>query len=164
MVKGEKCFPMSDIESPLSNKATGVNEVPTSCNTYVSYRNHTPGRLLSRIIDFNHFAVCGNWLLSISIDISFCRLLSIITKHNIFCGVARDSHGGLSYDGHVSDDKQFLYVVSKLLTMSSLWIDGPLAVAVVRLQRLYYHGGDEALSWMVSKKTFVKIGSWLILS
>jgi len=58
--KGGKCFPMSDIESPLSKKATDVNEVPTSCNTYVSYRNHTPGRLPSRIIDFNHFAVCGN--------------------------------------------------------------------------------------------------------
>jgi len=84
MVKGEKCFPMSDIASPLSNKATGVNEVPTSYNTRVSYRNHTPGRLLSRIIGFNQFAVCGNWLLSISIDISFCRLLLIIMKHNIF--------------------------------------------------------------------------------
>lgn len=83
MVKGEKCFPMSDIESPLSNKTTDVNGVPTSYNTRVSYRNHTPGRLLSRIIDFNHFAACGNWLLSISIDISFCRLLLIIMKHNI---------------------------------------------------------------------------------
>jgi hypothetical protein len=82
--KGGKCFPMSDIESPLSKKATDVNEVPTSYNTNVSYRNHTPGRLPSRIIDFNHFAVCGNWLLPISIDISFCRLLSIIMKHNFF--------------------------------------------------------------------------------
>jgi hypothetical protein len=58
--KGRKCFPVSDIESPLRNKATDVNEVPTSYNTRMSYRNHTPGRLLSRIIDFNHFAACGN--------------------------------------------------------------------------------------------------------
>jgi hypothetical protein len=109
---------MSDMESPLSNKATDVNEVPTSYNTNVSYRNHTPGGLLSRIIDFNHFAACGNWLLSISIDqISFCRLLSII-KHNIVfcCGFARGCHGGLSYDGRVSGGKQFLYMVSELLT------------------------------------------------
>jgi len=58
--KGGKYFPMSDIESPLSNKATGLNEMPTSYDTYASYRNHTPGRLLSRIIEFNHLAVCGN--------------------------------------------------------------------------------------------------------
>jgi hypothetical protein len=166
MVKEKKCFPMSDMESLLSNKATDVNEVPTSYNTRVNYRNHTPGRLLSRIIDCNHFAACGNWLLSISIDqISFCRLLSII-KHNIFCccGVARDCHGGLLYDGRVSGDKQLLYVLSKLLTVSSLWIDDPLAVAVVRLPKFCSHGVDEELSWMVSKKIFVKIRSCPILS
>jgi hypothetical protein len=61
-------------------------------------------------------------------------------KHNFFfCGVARDCHSGLSYDGHVSGDKHLLYVVSKLLTVSSSWIDGPLAVAVaVRLQRFFF--------------------------
>lgn len=63
----------------------------------------------------------------------------------MFFLVARDCHGGRSYDVHVSGDKQ-LCVVSELLTVSSLWIDDPLAVSVVRLQRFCCHGGDEELS------------------
>jgi hypothetical protein len=36
MVNGEECFPISDIESPLSNTATDVNEVPALYATRVS--------------------------------------------------------------------------------------------------------------------------------